>query len=237
MHFLAFEPFLQFFEHFFELFFRNGKLRIYSGSLVIYSLYRVVQKFGNLCAFSDSEFYHCEYPQLRVEFFILLENYVKLRFQEGVEVFDESRENIQKCGVETVVHMPELVVCNVTGRIRKLDYIVCVATPEARVYASAESKKPVDVRGVELEETGDVAVGNPVGALQAASEDSAFPYECDHIAQGSYKKYGKHRKQRQTQCKLSFCSKICCRSNLSVSTITSIPKILRVLERNFIIEE
>lgn len=133
-----------------------------------------MQKLGNLCAFSDSELYHCEYSQLCVQLLALLENYVTFRFQERVEVLDESRENVKKCGVETVVHMPELVVCNVTGRIRKLDYIVCVATPEARVYASAESKKPVDVGGVELEETGDVAVGNPVGALQAASEDSAF---------------------------------------------------------------
>ena len=119
-----------------------------------------MQKLGNLCAFSDSELYHCEYSQLCVQLLVLLENYVTFRFQERVEVLDESRKNVKKCGVETVVHMPELVVCNVTGRIRKLDYIFCVATPEARVYASAESKKPVDVGGVELEETGDVAVGN-----------------------------------------------------------------------------
>ena len=140
-----------------------------------------MQKLGNLCAFSDSELYHSEYPQLCVQLLVLLENYVTFRSQEGIEIFHEGRKNVEKCGVETIVHVPEFLVCDVTGRIRELDYIVGVATPEARVYASAENEEPVDVGGVELEETGDVAVGNPVGALQAASEDSAFPYECDHI--------------------------------------------------------
>ena len=78
--------------------------------------------------------------------------------------------------------MPELLICDITGRIRELDYIVGVATPEARVYASTESEKPVDIGGIELEEAGDVAVGNPVGTLQTSSENFAFPYECNHIA-------------------------------------------------------
>ena len=100
--------------------------------------------------------------------------------------------------------MLELIVFNVPGRIRKFDHIVGIATPEARVYASAESEKPVNVGGIELEEAGDIAVGNAVGTLQTKSKHSSFPYKGDHIAYSGYKNQGKDRKEAQTQCKLSL---------------------------------
>lgn len=78
--------------------------------------------------------------------------------------------------------MFEFFVCYVAGRISKLDYIVGIATPEAGVYATAESEEPVDVGGIELEETGYVPVGNPIGTLQTASKNPAFPYKGNRIA-------------------------------------------------------
>lgn len=157
-----------------------------------------MQKLRNPGAFSDSELDHCEYPQLRVKLLAILENYAAFRFQEGVEVFHKCRKYIEKGRVETVVHVLELIVFNVPGRIRKLDYIVGIATPETCVYASAESEKPVNVGGIELEEAGDIAVGNAVGTLQTESKHSAFPYKDDHIAYCGYKNQGKDRKETQT---------------------------------------
>ena len=104
-----------------------------------------MEEFGNPGAFSDSELDHCEYPQFRGKLLVILENYAAFRLQKGVEVFHKSRKYIEKGRVETVVHVLELLVFNVPGRICKLDYVVGVAAPQARVYASTESEKPVDI--------------------------------------------------------------------------------------------
>ena len=145
-------PFFTFFvynpeigEHFFEFFLRHSQLCINPRTLVVNGFYGIVQEFGNAGTVGDTESDEGENSQFGIEFSRVFHLYAAFRFQHRVYVFDKSREDVEEGRIEAVIHMFQLIVGYIPGRIGKFYHIVRIAPPEAGVHTAAERYEAVDI--------------------------------------------------------------------------------------------